>query len=66
MVLFWWGWRYAVDILYRRCVSPLYCSSKQSTLLSMNSAEEGLEPGPYIEVGGLLSPILNIFVERVC
>ena len=23
VVFFWWVWRYAVDIVYRRCVSPL-------------------------------------------
>ena len=24
MVLFWWGWRYSIDILYRHCVTPLF------------------------------------------
>ena len=66
MVLFWWGGRYAVDILYLRCVAPLSCGGDQSPLFSMILAEEGLETGPCIEVGGLLSPLPNIFFEHSC
>ena len=59
MVIFFWGWRYTINVLYRRYVAPLSYCGECSTLFSMISMEEGLEPSPCLEVGGFLSPLLN-------
>ena len=64
-MLFWRGWWYAIDNLYHCFVSPLSYSGDRSLLLSMRLAEEGLEPGPCLEVGGLSSRFSNVFVEFV-
>ena len=44
VVLFWWGWWYAVYILFRRCVSPLSWGSEHSLLFVMISVEKILNP----------------------
>ena len=54
------------EYLYRLYVGPLSCSGEFSPLFSMILVEEIFETVPYLEVGGLSSPLLNVFVERGC
>ena len=63
VVLFWWGCRYTLDILYHRCVPPFSFSGDHSTMISMISVEKGLESGPCLDVGGLPSPLFDVLVE---
>ena len=63
IVLFWWGWRSAVDIFNRCCISPLSWSGDRSPLLLMRLEEKGLEPSPCLEIGGFPSPPSNAFVD---
>ena len=43
--------------LYHKYVAPLSCGGDRSSLFSVSSVEEDLEPVPCIEVGGFLSPL---------
>ena len=66
VVLFWWGWGYTIDILYRRFLSPLSWVVDRSPLFLMISMEKGLEPGPFFEVSGFSSALFNVFVVCIC
>ena len=37
VMLFWRGWRYTIDVLYRRCLSPLSCGGDRSLLFLKSS-----------------------------
>ena len=66
MVPFWWGWRYAIYILYRCCVSPLSYGGDHSTLFLTILAEKDHEPRPCLEVSGLPYTLSNVFVGGWC
>ena len=43
VVLFCWGWRYTINILYRRRVPPFLCGGERSPLFSMRFLEKVLK-----------------------
>ena len=45
VVLFWRGWRYAVDIMYCHVVNPFSCCDCRSPLIYMRSVKNILNPG---------------------
>ena len=66
VVPFWWGWRYTVDIFYCSRVYPLSYNGDCSPLLLMITEEKCFGSGPFIEVGGLMSPLSDFLIEGVC
>ena len=51
VMLFWRGWRYTIDVLYRLCVSPLACGGgDRSPLFTIISAEKYIESGSLSDI----------------
>ena len=64
MMIFWRGWRYTVDVMYRRGISPFSCGFYRSPLIKMGLVEERLVVGLCLEVGGLAYPLYYILVKN--
>ena len=65
-MLFWSRWWYRVDVLYHHCVSPFDCCDDCSPLFTVGLVGKFLECRPYLEVGGLSSPLSGAIVKGVC
>ena len=66
VVLFSWGWWYAINILYCCVLPPFPFCCYRSSLFSVSSVEERFKYFPCIEIGGLSAPISNVLFKSSC
>ena len=66
VMILWGGRRYAVDVFYCRGVSPFPCSFYRFTFLVVGLVKEDIEFFSFLLVSGLMSLLIDIFVEYLC
>ena len=66
VMLFWWEWRYTVDVLYCRCVYPFACCGDRYHFIHDGLSGKCLDSGTCLEIGGLSSPLSDVLVKGGC